>query len=31
MENLPLIKFAELNKGIIIRDSFQDIFFDRRY
>ena len=26
MENLPLIKFAELNKGIIIRDSFQDIF-----
>jgi len=26
MENLPLIKFAELNRGIIIRDSFQDIF-----
>ena len=26
MENIPLIKFAELNKGIIIRDSFQDIF-----
>ena len=26
MENLPLIKLAELNKGIIIRDSFQDIF-----
>ena len=26
MENLPLIKFADLNKGIIIRDSFQDIF-----
>lgn len=26
MENLPLINFAELNKGIIIRDSFQDIF-----
>lgn len=26
MENLPLIALAELNKSIIIRDSFQDIF-----
>lgn len=26
MENLPLIELAELNKGIVIRDSFQDIF-----
>lgn len=26
MQNLPLIKFAELNEGIVIRDSFQDIF-----
>lgn len=26
MENLPLIELAELNKSIIFRDSFQDIF-----
>ncbi|WP_304252551.1 AraC family transcriptional regulator [Parabacteroides gordonii] len=26
MENLPLIELAELNKSIVIRDSFQDIF-----
>lgn len=26
MQNLPLIELAELNKGIVIRDSFQDIF-----
>ena len=26
MEKLPLIELAELNKSIIFRDSFQDIF-----
>lgn len=26
MENLPLIALAELNKSIVVRDSFQDIF-----
>lgn len=26
MENLPLIELSELNKNIIVRDSFQDIF-----
>ncbi len=26
MKDLPLIKFAELSDGIIIRDSFQDVF-----
>ena len=33
MEKLPLIELAELNKSIIFRDSFQDIFSiaDLRY
>lgn len=26
MNNLPLIELAELNKNIVIRDSFQDVF-----